>query len=178
MLRHDHRFVDEFAEQAGDLPGREVTVGAHRLDRLQRRRAGEHREAVEEVGLICGQQVVGPCNHRLQGAVPAALVPRPTGEYGEALVEPLHQRGRRQGPGAGGGELDGQRHAVEAAAELGHGAGVRVAEPKGRIHGLCPHPEQAPGRGGQHIGGRCPFRRDTERRHRPHPLVRQPKPLA
>ena len=47
---------------------------------------------------------------------------RPAGEKGEALIQPGVELVGGHGPQAGGGELDGQRHAVEPPADAGDDA--------------------------------------------------------
>jgi hypothetical protein len=53
-----------------------------------------------------------------------------------------HRRGRQQSAPRGG-ELDGERQAVEARHDLGHGPGVRVVELEIRPNGAGPVHEQA-----------------------------------
>ncbi len=79
------------------------------------------------------------------------------------------QRGRRHHPGAGGGQLDRQRQAVQRPAEVDDGGRRRVDRGRLRAH--------RPGPGQEQLDGRAALRRgqadDVQ-----HPLVAQPEPAA
>ena len=142
----------------------------HPVERAGRRRAGlaadgvqrgevgaarEHRHPGEEPLLRLVQQPVGPVD-RGGDALVAGL--RRAGGAGEqvAVVEPLGDLGGAHRPGAGRGQLDAERQAVEPSADLGDRAAVGVEVGAG---GPRPQHEQ---------GGGV---RERERRHRPHLLA-------
>ena len=66
------------------------------------------------------QQVVAPGDRRAQRPLPLRRRPRSAGEQGQPLLEPFEQDRRRERLDAGGRELDRERQAVEAPADLGH----------------------------------------------------------
>ena len=67
-----------------------------------------------------GQELVGPVDRGLQRLVTGHRGAAPAGEHPEPLVEPLEDLGRRDRPRPGRRQLDGERDAVEPAAELDH----------------------------------------------------------
>ena len=70
--------------------------------------------------LTRGQQPVAPCDRGSQCALPLGEVDRPLHLEREALVERLDDSCRSQDDEARGHELDRQRQAVQAAADLAH----------------------------------------------------------
>ena len=100
--------------------GDRVDVGAaDRLGRLERAAAGEHGEAREQVLLGRREQVVAPRDRRAQRPLPLGRRPRAAGEQGQPLLEPFEQGRRREHLHARGSQLDRERQAVEAPADLG-----------------------------------------------------------
>ena len=85
------------------------------------------------------------------------------------MVEPGHDLVEAVGEEAGGGELDGQGQAVEAAHEVGD-AGSRRLGVEGGVDGPGPLDEQADRRGVAPLGG--------EHGHPAHVLARDPEALA
>ncbi len=106
-------------------------VAGHLLGGLQRPAAGEHRQVRERAPLALVQQVVAPLDRRPQRALALGRVARAAGQQVEPAAEALEDRRRGEQPRAGGGELDGERQAVEPPADLGDRgiAGVDVAGP-------------------------------------------------
>ena len=86
----------------------------------------EDGEAREERLLVGAEQVVAPVDRRAERLLARGQVARAAGEEVEALLEPGEQRLRGEQLGARGGELDREREAVEADADLGDRGRVRV----------------------------------------------------
>ena len=107
---------------------------AHRLRGHQAEPAGEDRQPPEEGLLGGGQQVVAPGDPGAHGPQPFRDVLRAVGEQGEAAAEPGQQRLRRQHGHPGGRQLDRQRQAVQAPADLHHRGRVLVGQHDGRAH--------------------------------------------
>jgi hypothetical protein len=85
--------------------------------------------------------------------VPGGRVARGRPQRAERGVEAPRDLRRRQQGATGGGELDGQRETVHAAADVGHGGGVPVREIQLRVVRACAHGEQrrgVVGRQGRH----------------------------
>ena len=98
-------------------------AGADRLGGLDRPTADEDRQPSEEGALIGVQQPVTPVHSGPKCALPLGQVGVVAAQI-EPVAEPLQQHRRRQHPGPGSHQLDRQRNAVEAAADLGHSRGV------------------------------------------------------
>ena len=106
-----------------DERGQGVQVAlAHGLGRLERPAPGEDREPRQSLLLVLLEQVVAPGDRRPQRLLPFGCVPGPAGEEREPLLQPSEQGIGRQDLDARRRQLDRERQAVEAAADLGHGA--------------------------------------------------------
>ena len=115
---HDQRPVDQPAEQVHD--GRRVQrlAAGDGLDGVERPAAAEHRQPLQQHPLGVGEQLVAPVDGGSQRALPGLRGARAGGQQGEAVAHPPGELVERQGRDAGGGELDGQRHAVEVPADV------------------------------------------------------------
>ena len=109
----DHGLFDEPADGVEDLAGRCVLVSDDILSRHQRPTALEHREPVEHALLGLRQQLVAPVDGGAQRLLPCFGGAGAGGEQGEPVREPLGHLDRRQRRHPGGGELEGERDAVE-----------------------------------------------------------------
>ena len=96
----------------------------HRLRRVQGEAAGEHRESLQHAALVAGEQVVGPVDRTPQGLVTldAGATPRVSSRNWSSRRAAISTgvmacSARRR-------ELDRERDAVEARADLRHGIGV------------------------------------------------------
>jgi hypothetical protein len=101
------RLVDQGGQPVQDVQPEPAGV-AHRLGRLQRPAAGEHRQPREQPPLGVREQVVAPGDGPAQGPLPVRQGPGPAGEQAEAPLEPGQDLGGGQDLDAGGGQLDGQ----------------------------------------------------------------------
>ena len=123
-----HGLVDQPDQRGEHVPGVEALVRAHLLGRLDVERAGEDRQPRPEQLLGGRAQVVAPL-----GGGPDRLVvrqgrPAAAGQQPEAVLEPVGQLLERDGPQPHGGQLDGQRHPVQAPAEPDHAGPVGVGD--------------------------------------------------
>ena len=140
----DHqRLVDEGVEVVGDVVGREVVVGADRLGGREVAAAGEHRQPFEDALLVVEEQLVAPVDDGPQRLLAGQRGARPAGEQAEPVVEPGGDLRDRERPGAGGGQLDGERQPVEPGADVGDDA-VGVV---GEVRAARRPPGRGPGRG-------------------------------
>ena len=95
------------------------------LRRGERERAGEDREAGQHACCGSAQQVVRPVERRPQRPMTFDARPPAPGQQAEHVVEAIGDLGRAQRARPGRGELDGQRDAVEAAADPRDGLASR-----------------------------------------------------
>ena len=114
----DERLVRERPHDLGHVVRIDAVVahGGHRGRQIEA--ADEHREAPEHGSVHRIEQLVAPVDQPLQG--PLALVDRvvTTPERRQPVADAVEDLARREHVGAGRRELDGQRHAVESAADL------------------------------------------------------------
>ena len=110
-------------------------AAADGLGRGERAAAGEDGEAREERLLVGAEQVVAPVDRRAERLLAGGQVARAAGEEVEALLEPGEQRLGREQLRTRGGELDRERQAVEADADLGDRRRVRVRDREVGLHG-------------------------------------------
>ena len=163
----DHeRLVDQRAHVLQHVERVDLVVARDRLGRVEGEATGEHRQPIEHRALGVGQQLVGPVDRGLQRLVARHRGAAPAGEHPEPLVEPLEDLGRRDGPGPGRGQLDGERDAVEPAAQLDHGRRRRRVERELGPRRPRPGDEEldrvAVGIGRQRRDRHHPFGRDAE----------------
>ena len=128
FLLAEHVAVDQRREAR-----QEVVAAADGLGGVERAAAVEDGEAREERLLVGAEQVVAPVDRRAERLLARGQVAWAAGEEVEALLEPGEQRLRREQLRAGGGELDREREAVEADADLGDRGRVRVRDGEVRL---------------------------------------------
>ena len=114
---HDERAVDQPEQQVEDVVARNPVAGAHLLGGVQRPPAAEHREPPQHDPLVVGEQVVAPVEGGLERPVPGLARPGAGREQREPVVEPRRDLVEREGLHPCRRELEGQRHAVEPAAD-------------------------------------------------------------
>ncbi|GAA3095528.1 hypothetical protein GCM10020254_46000 [Streptomyces goshikiensis] len=125
-------FVDEGAEGVGDVQGIgrvggvpvAGVIGTDGLGRGEVAAAGEDGQAAQDGAFGRVQEVPGPVDDGAQGLLAGQDGPRAAGQEPEAVVEAVGDLARGQQPQPGRGQLDGEREAVQAGADLGDG--VRV----------------------------------------------------
>ena len=140
----------------------------------------EHRRDLQQRPLGVVQQAHAPLHRGPQGALPLGQVHRAGPERIQRGRQPVQQRGRVQQPGAGGGQLDRQRQALQPPADLRHRRRVALGEGKAGPHRAGPVHEQRHRRRGRHLRDRGGARigRQRQRRHRVLPLGAQPQHRA
>jgi len=117
-LGQHQRLVHQRAKVIERSPAVDLRIPGDVLRGFQREAAGEHAQAAEHALLLGGEQAMTPLERRSQRLVPAEHCARSGGEHVEALAEPRAQAFDAEQRHAGGRELDGQRNAVEPAADL------------------------------------------------------------
>ncbi len=122
---------------------RAVAAAAHRLCPVQRPAADEDREALEEVLLLGGEQIMAPGDRVPHRALPLRRVPGAAGEQLKPLLQPGEHRLERQYGNSASGQLDRQRESVETRANGRHRRGVGFREGEVWSHSLGSRDEQA-----------------------------------
>ena len=89
------------------------------LGRIQREPADEDSQPAEDLLLPGGQEPVTPGDGIAHGLVPSRCVTRPSDEVRQTSIKSFTQHRRSEHPDPRGGQFDGQRQPVEAAADLG-----------------------------------------------------------
>ena len=113
-LQHVHRIGEPTAD--------------HGRCRLELERPGAHRQAAERVPVAVVQQPGGPHDGVVDAAM-AGVTPVPLpGQEVDALADPLGEVDDPEDADPRGGELDGERHAVEAAAQLDDRIDVTIVD--------------------------------------------------
>ncbi len=90
------------------------------LDGAEVERGREHAEVAEQALLGRVEELVAPVDRRLHRGVPRRVARGATRQQREAVVEPPVELVEVEAPELPGGQLDGQRHVVEPAAQLDH----------------------------------------------------------
>ncbi len=179
---HAGRAVHDHHERPVDEPGQRVEhvdpgLGAHRLGRVQRAPVGVRGQTAQHHPLGLGEQRPAPVDHRGQRLLARGSAALEPGQQPEPVVQPVHQLVDPERPDPGRGHLQGQRDAVQPAAELRDRLGVPGVEgepPGGRGR---PRHEQ-PDRVGPRHRGRVRPVREFQRRHTPEGLAGDVQRLA
>ena len=157
----DHRRIHQPGHEVEDLGG----VLGGRGDRLDGRKIeipGKDGEPVEQMLLSFAEQVVAPVNGGPQRAVTGIVGQPVTGEHVESMSQAFEELGGVEHGGAGGRELDRERDAVDAPADLGHGDEADVVDRwSGSFVGAVG--EQSHRREQPQLGGRRSRRWELER---------------
>ena len=101
------------------VEGVAALAAAHALDLVEPCTADEHREAGEELAVVLLQHVVAPRDRAAQGLLPSWKVACARRQQPEPIAQPAEHRLGSQDPDPSRGELDRQRQAVQADADLG-----------------------------------------------------------
>ena len=118
---NDEVVVDERRERV-EIGAADLVGGSERGTRRQRREAAEHALLARR------KQVDAPANRLAQRLLARGQVARPAGEQRQPVVQSLAQHARRECAHARGCELDRERQAVDAAADLADVVLVLVRE--------------------------------------------------
>ena len=125
----DHqRLVDKQRELIEDLVALHVGITRDGLGCIEIEPTDEDGEPAEQDAFGLRQQRMRPVHRRPQGLLSAHHGTRATGQQAKAMMQAADDLFQRQGPHAGRGQFDGQRHAVEPTADLGHGGGVILSD--------------------------------------------------
>jgi hypothetical protein len=124
--RDEERPRNEAVDDVDDVVGKDRLAGRHGPHRIQRERAGEDRQPVEDGPLRFAEQVVGPLERGAQRPVALGAHTPAARQQPEHVVETLGDLGRAQRSRPRRGELDGQRNAVETSTDANDGIHVAV----------------------------------------------------
>ncbi len=128
LLGCQQRPVDQCGDGLEHHLQRQRVVRADRLDRVDGAPTCEDRHPAEAHLLGLAEQVVAPLDGRFQGPVPRQPGPAAAGEQPEPVAEPGGQLRHRQRADPGRRELNGQRDAVELAADVSHRRDVLLGQ--------------------------------------------------
>ena len=120
---HDEGFGLERFDVSGRCASVESGDGGHGVEVEP---VDEHAEGTEDVLIVGVEEVIGPVEVCFEGALSASSAS--AGEELEAVVESGEKLVGVHDGYAGGGEFDGEGHAVESGADGADGRGVRVGE--------------------------------------------------
>jgi hypothetical protein len=98
---------------------------------------------MEERLFIAGEQVVTPVNRISHRLLPRRDVAGASREQRQSLLQAEKERLRWKEPDEGRGKLNGQREAIEPAANLDDGRGVGRGDREVGLHGLRPLDKEA-----------------------------------
>jgi hypothetical protein len=125
-LGDDHRLCREVGHRVDDVPWLDMLSRRDRLGSRHVKASGEHAEALEYGLMTRLEHGVRPVDGRAERLVPFDRGAAAAGEQPEPLVEPGGDLGRSERDDPGGGQLDGERDAVQPATDLGDGDVVGV----------------------------------------------------
>ncbi|HEY7296057.1 MAG TPA: hypothetical protein VH916_13515, partial [Dehalococcoidia bacterium] len=163
---HDEIVLDQRCQAVQRIDAQLAVRVADRVGCFKGAAAGEDGQAAEERLFRLAQQAVAPGDRLAQGALAGRCVARATGEHIEAMVEPGTQRRGWQHPHPRGGQLDRERHAVEAAAHLRDRGRVLLGDLEVGLQRAGPLGEQTRCVGGRDLVGRRIGTRRRQARHR------------
>ncbi len=159
----DEGLVDEGAEHVGHVRRGCPGGGADGFDGGEVAAAREDGEAGEHGAFAGVEEVPGPVDDGAQGLLAGQHGAAAGGQEPEAVVEAVGDLARGEQPQPRGGEFDGERETVEAAADLGDGLGLRGGREAGADGGGAFAEEAARGGLGEGFDGAEDFAGDTER---------------
>ena len=111
---HHQRLVDQQGELVEHLVALDVAAAGDRLGGVEVEPAHEHRQPAEQDPFGLGQQRVRPIHRGAQRLLAAHRGARTAGQQPEPVMQAVEDLGQRQRAHPCRGELDRQRHAVEA----------------------------------------------------------------
>ena len=128
LLLDDHEAAGhEMVQEVEDVEGIDAVAGRHRLCRLERPPAAEDGQPPQKHALVLGQQLVAPVDGGPQRLLAGHGRAVAAGEEAELVAETVEDLAGGEHVHARGGQLDGQRDAVEAPADVLDDSAVRVA---------------------------------------------------
>ncbi len=136
--RLDEMVVDERDERV-------VVRAGHDRRGFQRASGREHRHRRQDLGAAGLEEVDAPGERLAEGLLAGRKVARTAGEHGQPRCEPRVEGPQPERSDARGGELDGQRQAVEPMADRGGDGPRRGIELERRVDGGCTSSEQLDG---------------------------------
>jgi hypothetical protein len=113
LLAHVHEGLLHEAAEQRERVARSRPVGAHRLDGLERERTAEHAQLGQQRPLGGSEQVIAPVEQRAQRAVAWHGGAAPAREHREHVVQPRGELLDAERGHLRGGQLEGERQAVE-----------------------------------------------------------------
>ena len=124
-LDRDERRVDEPLQHVGHVVDR---TADHGRGRLELEGSGAHAQTAERVAVDVVEQTGGPLDGVVDTAMARVAPVSLAGQQVDALADPSGQVNDPEDAHPRGGELDGQRHAVEAPAQLADDIEVAIVD--------------------------------------------------
>ena len=140
---HQNRLGHQPVEDVEHVVGLQFAEPAHLFCGIEVEAAGKHRKPCPEQLFGLGAKFVAPVDKRAQGLLARHGHPASAGQQRKSPVQPFHDLRERQSAQPGGGELDGQRDAIEPVAQLHHGIGVLLCHSEIGIDGAGAIDQQA-----------------------------------
>ena len=161
-----------------DVHRRQSQARDHVHRRLEREASGEHRQSPEDGALALGQELVAPVERGPERLLARQRGPVAAGEQREAVVEAGRDAECAERRHPCGGELDGERDAVQAPADGRDGRRHAVIWQEPRLRGVRPCHEQPDRIVPQHLLHVRVLGGHRQRRHAVHVLAGGAQRLA
>ncbi|MGH3984160.1 MAG: hypothetical protein ACRDST_16125 [Pseudonocardiaceae bacterium] len=130
----DQRLVDQAGQQIEHGIAVDSVAATHVLGGLQRPAASERCEPPQQRPLTLAEQLVAPVDGGLQGLLAWHRRAAAAGEQVEPIAQALGDLPGREYPHPRGGQLDGERDAVELLTDLRDGGRVDLSDPEIGTH--------------------------------------------
>ncbi len=128
VVGHHQRLAHEQSELVEDLVSLDLGAAGDGTGGGEVESTHERRKPAKQDSLGLGQQRMRPIHRRMQCLLATHRSAGTTGQQAEAVVQTVDDLVERQRTHPGRGEFDGQRHAVEATADLLHSVVVVVGD--------------------------------------------------
>ena len=126
VVGHHQRLVHQQGQLIEHLIALHLTATGDRLGRGQVEPTQKHRQPAKQHPLRLGQQRMRPIHRGAQGLLATHRGARTPGQQPEPVTQTIEYLGRRQSPHPCCRQLDRQRHAIQAAADLDHDRGIVI----------------------------------------------------
>ena len=127
-IRDDQGFRHQIGQPVYRLGRWVCCIEGHRCGSLDSKAASKDAKRPEEPLLVLAQQVVAPIDDGPHGPMPRHRCATPRRQQRQAVVQAGRKGFNPQHLDAGGGELDGERQAIEPLANLDDRLGIRIGQ--------------------------------------------------
>ena len=178
-LRRDHRLAHQVRDRVDRVVLVDPFAGDNRCGRVQREAAGHGSEPGEDLLLQLGEKLIAPVDGGAERLVARERGAPPLREQAEAVIEVFGKAAQPEDTDATGRQFDGERNAVEPAADVDDQRRVGVAHLKPVVARPGALDEELHRRVSHCLGRREPGggRRQVERTETEYPFARRAKRL-